>query len=446
MQLMIGNRMITIPDSKKYSFPKDIFIKVYDTFAVIVSPQNANWIVLETQEQINIFKLLMEGETIGKVLRIFPANLNDIHKVIQQIEGRAFDSYFISEEENFSLRIYITNKCNLRCKHCFVYASDSYADELTCTEIIDLITRCNLAKCNKLILTGGEVTLRKELGDIVAYAHGLGMYVQVLSNGTLWNQTAVDRLSSYIDEIQISIDGFDEKSNASVRGKGVMENALRAVDMFARTDRTFVNVVVTPMYESLKLHFNSYVDFARKLIAKYSQDRFLIYFQGELIDGRDIKADFQKNIEHQLLVNRLHEILYENSELTTFVMHHKYHRIHNNCGYGGLTVDSVGNVYFCSRIYDVAKYGNIRNDDFQTILDMRKKVREATQVGNLKPCDLCELRYICGGGCRVKNFPDAVQMSFFELVNEKKIDRIIDCNEKDKIYRLMIESVDYLLE
>lgn len=97
MQLMIGNRMITIPDSKKYSFPKDIFIKVYDTFAVIVSPQNANWIVLETQEQINIFKLLMEGETIGKVLRIFPANLNDIHKVIQQIEGRAFDSYFISE-------------------------------------------------------------------------------------------------------------------------------------------------------------------------------------------------------------------------------------------------------------------------------------------------------------------------------------------------------------
>lgn len=132
-----------------------------------------------------------------------------------------------------------------------------------------MITRCNLAKCNKLILTGGEVTLRKELGDIVAYAHGLGMYVQVLSNGTLWNQTAVDRLSSYIDEIQISIDGFDEKSNASVRGKGVMENALRAVDMFARTDRTFVNVVVTPMYESLKLHFNSYVDFARKLIAKY---------------------------------------------------------------------------------------------------------------------------------------------------------------------------------
>ena len=446
MQLKISERSVIIPESKKYLFPDDIFVRMYDAFAIIISPQNGNWIVLETQEQIDIFKLLLAGKPIRQILERFSNNLNDIYKVIQQVEGRSFDNRFDFEEKDFSLRIYMTNKCNLRCKHCFVYASEAHTDELTGTEITDLIKKCNAANCNKLILTGGEVTLRREFGDIVAYAHGLGMYVQVLSNGTLWNQNVVDSFSPYIDEIQISIDGFDEESNASVRGHGALKGALHTVDMFTRTDRTFVSVVVTPMYEDLKLHFDSYVNFAKKMVAKYDKERFLIYFQGELIDGRNVKADSKKNIEQQVLVDKLHEMIYENCELTTFIMHHKHHRIHNNCGYGGLTVDSVGNVYFCGRIYDVSTYGNIRVDNLQTILNMRKKARETTRVDNLEPCNLCELRYICGGGCRVKNFPYAVHMSPAELASGKKIERSVDCKEKNKLYRLMIESVDYLLE
>ena len=445
MEISINGKTLQISNSKTYKLPDDIFVKIFEGFAVIISPSNGNWIVLESQIQIDVFKLLMNGNSINQILDNYSDYIDDVHKVIEQIEGRSFEHRFIPSENGFSLRIYLTNNCNLRCHRCFVFASTAFENELSTKEIKNLIFKCDSFGCRKIILTGGEVILRKDFKEIVKYSHELGMYVQVLSNGTLWNHNQIEEMSHYIDEIQISIDGYDEQSNSKIRGYGVFEKALNTVNDFIKSGNVFVNIVVTPMYEDLEKNYSNYFRFANQLIKRYMNKKFLIYFQEELINGREFKANKRTNNKMKRLVHKLHEELYENSALTTFIMHHKNHQLHQNCGYGGLTIDSVGNVFSCGRIHELKSFGNIRFNNIESILNLRKTIRQSTSVENLSPCGKCELRYICGGGCRINNFPNAVNVAP-KAIGKKPFVRTVKCEEKERIYRLMIDSIDFLLE
>ena len=445
MKITVGNRSLEISPKKIYSVPKDIVAKKYAGFLILISPNNGNWIVLENQSQIEIFKLLMNGANVGKIFQSEELR-EDLYFVLRQIEGRNFEYKILADDNNFSLRLYLTNACNLRCKHCFVYATNAYADELSLTEIENLILTCNKHGAQKLILTGGEVLLRKDFEQILRYGKSLKMYVQVLTNGTLWDAAKVKTLSPYIDEIQISLDGFNENSNAKVRGVGVFEKVLEAVELFFKYSKIFINVIVTPMYGELDAHYNEYVNFAKNLIARYGHERFLIIFQGELLNGRNLKADSDSNKNLKNLVNLLHEDIYENSELTNFILNHKNNRLHKNCGYGGLTVDSTGNIFFCGRIGELKNSGNIRKISLEKILSLRKKIRQCTSVDNLFPCQNCELKYVCGGGCRINNFNEVVKISADDLTENLPLKMSNECTLKENFYRLMIESIDYLLE
>jgi sulfatase maturation enzyme AslB (radical SAM superfamily) len=62
----------------------------------------------------------------------------------------------------------------------------------------------------------------------------------------------------------------------------------------------------------------------------------------------------------------------------------------------------------------------------------------------LSPCKDCELRYICGGGCRIDEFPDLVNRDSFENIDFDKISqRECDSKVKDKFYDMLIRSNKY---
>ena len=430
----------------KYSLPKDIYAKSYGGFMLIISPSSGNWIVLNSQQQIDILKSLIDGLTLSEIHERFSSQ--EIAEVIAQIEGRKFmqaDDEAESEDAS-TLRLYLTSKCNLRCTHCFMYASEALDDELTTGEIFGLIEGCRNYGCVKVILTGGEVLTRNDFGDILKFADSLGMYVQVLTNGTLWSEENVHELSGYIDEVQISIDGYDEASNAEIRGRNAFAQAMNALDMFTSEDNILTVAVITPLYEGLENHRTEYRDFMKALTERYMNKNFLALIQSELIDGRNLKADFERNMLMSQTVKEIHEEIYENSELTAFIMNHRDRRVFRNCGYGNITVSSTGDVYFCGRIHDVRKYANLRDTSFDEIMHMRRLVRKFTGADYVMPYRECELKYICGGGCRVKNFPDAVR-SDIENFGNVFFRRNIECTAEDKerLYRLMIESNSFLM-
>lgn len=442
-----SNFSFDVEKGKKYDIDKNIKEIYAYQYYLIISVNDGNWIVLENEEQKKIFYDLQRQMMVSEIIEKYKNQLKDVNYVICQLEGRHFEDKYLFEENeiNFSLRIYLTNECNLRCEHCFMYASTSFQNELSSSEIKCLIEQCAKNGANKLILTGGEVVMADSFYTALHTAKENNMYTQVLSNGTLWNKNLVDNLFPLIDEIQISIDGFNEKTNAEIRGKDAFEKALSTVDMFVKKG-VFVSVIVTPLYGYAEKYYYDYIQFGKDLVSKYDKYDFLIIFGDELIDGRHVKASHEHNLKYKKTISNICEEIYENNELTSFVLTHKYNKVFRNCGYGNLTINSIGDIYFCGRTFDVEKYGNIRTMPFDEVMRLRKKARALSQIDNMRVCSECELKYICGGGCRVSNFPEITKIPNLDCVPSKSIcPQKCDEEDKNRIYRLMIEANDFLI-
>ena len=428
---------------KTYMFPGDLVAKNYGGHLLLISPANGNWIVLENQTQIEIAKALQLGVCLGDVYeKYYKEESINLLSVINELNRKHFCERMKPQENEFTLRIYLTNNCNLRCKHCFMYAENCLENELSYEEIINLLNESKNGGCSKVIFTGGEVTLKENFIDILIHAHDLGLYVQVLTNGILWNESMIKETSNYIDEIQVSVDGFNEETNAAIRGKGTYEKAIDTIAKFSYENKSFVSLITTPLYDFIEQYKENYINFGRKMVARFGTKRFLIIFGKELLDGRNVKADIERNKKMSRIVDEIYEAIYTNSELTTFVVNHTHNRVFMNCGYGGLTVNSNGDIYFCGQVQEVGCYGNIREISFDEVLKRRKVARQKSYVDNIRPCSECELRYICGGGCRVANVPGITTM---DLTDEKTIfHRVCDPEYKANFYRLMIEANEYL--
>ena len=221
---------------------------------------------------------------------------------------------------------------------------------------------------------------------------------------------------------------------------------MRTLDAFTREKDILVSAIMTPSYDSLENHREDYAAFMKGLTEKYRGRNFLAVIQRELIDGRNLRADSRRNKMMNDIVSEIYEEVYENSELTTFVMNHRDGHIFRNCGYGNLTVSARGDVCFCGRVYDVKKYANIRDTSIDEIMRLRKSVRHFTSVDCVEPCRDCDLKYVCGGGCRVKNFPESV-IAGSDDFGRRVFTRATECSndDKDRLYRLMIESNKFLM-
>lgn len=446
MDIEYNDFTCSIDENKIYSLPSDIIIIHRYGFWLYISPKNGSWIVLETQTQRDVFRHIFSRSTVGDIFKQFDGYEEDVKYVLAQIEGKHLEHTFKSfDDDSFELRIYLTNNCNLRCKHCFMYADNSFENELSKEEIITLIKKSAEAGATKLILTGGEVGLSKSFVPALIIAKEYNMYTQVLSNGTSWTKALFEEAKPYIDEIQISVDGFNENVNAEIRGKGAFDKALKTVEQFLNAD-IFTSVIVTPLYGYAETYFNEYVEFGNALANKYEDKDFLIIFGNEIIDGREVKFSKERNATYAKTIEKLCEEIYPNNELTLFVKNHQYNTIFRNCGYGSLTVNSQGDVSFCGRVYEVKKYGNIREDEFSEILRLRKTARKLSSVETFTPCNQCDLRYVCGGGCRITNYNEITKIDdLYSVDTEKLAPRNCSAEYKENLYRLMIESNDFLL-
>src|SRR6056300_875227 len=79
-----------------------------------------------------------------------------------------------------------TNRCNLRCKHCYISAEDRrYGNELTTEEAEEFITDLGEMEAPVLLFSGGEPLIREDLFHLGRYGTDKGLRVVLSTNGTL---------------------------------------------------------------------------------------------------------------------------------------------------------------------------------------------------------------------------------------------------------------------
>lgn len=424
--------------NKKYKMPQRIEFIHYKGKEIVIAVETGNWIILENTEQVSFFNLLCE-KSINDALAIFNGEFIDAQYVVMQIEARDFDNkeVFLKNKTN-GIHIYLTNSCNMRCPHCYMYAGKAKENELTTKEVCDLLFNFKSYNGDFVILSGGEICTRSDLFEIVKYSHSLGLSIELLTNGTLWTEKQIEQITPYISRVQVSIDGYTESVNAKIRGKGSFIKALETVDTFIKNG-AHVDVGVTPWYDDFfKKDYLKYAEFGKELLEKYKEYPFTVKFNGELLDGRKLKLTLGQQEEYKNIIDKINLQCYGDIFDIPFIEFHKMKGIENNCEFGNISVNSDGDLFFCAAIPTTIPFANVRKDSFERIMQLSSLAKQLSDVNNLLPCRDCELKYICGGDCRVIYFKEFVD---FNIENVKSFP-MRKCSKeiKETFYDLMIRT------
>lgn len=145
-------------------------------------------------------------------------------KIISSIIRNKISGYRVPLLAN----ILVTNRCNLDCVYCFSNAHKTENIDIPLGKIYELVDQLN--KCGTVLvtLTGGEVGLREDVGDMIDYISRKGMMVELLTNGFNFEKhlAAMKKL----DFLAISIDGGEEAHDRN-RGKGSFKTAIKALEL-----------------------------------------------------------------------------------------------------------------------------------------------------------------------------------------------------------------------
>lgn len=425
-----------ISENTKFTLPVNIKKVIYKGKIFVISPETANWIILENEEQWQLFQLLTSFD-LGTALKQFCGAYENAQYTVMQIVAKHFDNLTVRPKNNGgSMQMYLTNECNMRCPHCYMFAGLKKDRELSTKEIFDIISSFRKRGGNNIVFSGGEIALRTDLYEILKYSYDLGISNEILTNGTLWSADLVQKVAPLITRVQISIDGYDEDTNSRIRGKGNFSKALNAVSLFYKTNID-TEVSVTPYLDKdLSEDYQCYIDFARILNQRYHRPNFLVKFTFDILNGRTIHVSEKQKKDYQAIVTHIYNELYGDFIDKPFLEFHKRGGIENNCDYGNIAISADGNVCLCPIIPEMKPVGNIRINNFDELLDIAQKARVLSDINNLSPCKDCELKYICGGECRIKHFSGFKENDLTEIATSK---RMCSQEHKNMFYDLMLK-------
>jgi radical SAM protein with 4Fe4S-binding SPASM domain len=122
------------------------------------------------------------------------------------------------------LELQITDKCNLRCRHCFLGGARGL--ELSLPDLEKTLGEFEAAQGLRLMITGGEPLMHSRFRDFNELLPAYAFRKILFSNGALVTRDLIRRL--HVDEIQFSVDGM-ERGHDFLRGRGSFTVVMKAV-------------------------------------------------------------------------------------------------------------------------------------------------------------------------------------------------------------------------
>ncbi len=323
--------------------------------------------------------------------------------LIQSYSGRAA---ILDNEPLEELWIYVTNRCNLACKHCLVRGGENVKEELSIGELKGIIEEALLLGLKRVFFTGGEPFLRSDIFELIELVtRKLNLELVILTNGTLLNLETIEKLAGYPKlAVQVSIEGPEAGINDEIRGKKSYRKALRALDLLVELEiRTIVTSTATKdnisripalsdlLYEKgVRTHHILWLhNRGRARQNRVSVDSSDIYLLMEQLNRKEIKIDNWEGFRDRIYGGRGTKI--------------------DGC-HGGITslcIDSDGGVYPCPSVAGEVDFlmGDVA---FGLEKAWRKskaavELRDASVI-DIKGCRTCEFRFFCGGGCRCQAY------------------------------------------
>ena len=143
------------------------------------------------------------------------------------LDGVVLDKY---ERPILSLRITLTNRCNVNCLYCHHDGMVKSKDEMTADE---LYTICKIAKkigVRKIRLSGGEPLLKNDIVEIVERIASLDFKdISMTTNGILLEKYAQKLKDAGLDRVNVSLDTLNRETFEFITKKDYLEDAKRGI-------------------------------------------------------------------------------------------------------------------------------------------------------------------------------------------------------------------------
>jgi MoaA/NifB/PqqE/SkfB family radical SAM enzyme len=142
----------------------------------------------------------------------------------------------------FEVQASLLNACNLRCAYC--RCPEAKTELLSTAQWLDTIRGLRAVGTLRIKFQGGEPTLRTDFRELCAASQAAGMVTAVITNGLQF--AGRPELLDHLDEIVFSLDSATPAHTNRIRGDGVHERVLEAIELArARRIRLYINMVVT---------------------------------------------------------------------------------------------------------------------------------------------------------------------------------------------------------
>lgn len=126
------------------------------------------------------------------------------------------------------IAIYLTNKCNLKCKHCFIEGSPLNENFLNWKQIKTGLNYFFKKDFRHVEITGGEACLSPYFLSTIKEAKKIGYTVGVSTNGT--NSHIFSLITpKLVDKITFSLDGATAKTHDRLRGAGAYQLCIKNI-------------------------------------------------------------------------------------------------------------------------------------------------------------------------------------------------------------------------
>lgn len=316
---------------------------------------------------------------------------------------------------NFGLQWHVTNQCDQRCKHCYIWSGKekeiqkSYNKELNlkqCIAVVDKFLRfCTSFKVDPFFsITGGDPLLFRWFWQILEYLYQKGIPFIVLGNPFHLNDNTCKRLRDLgCKGYQMSLDGL-EKTHDIMRKRGsfgatftgikLLQNAGIKTMIMSTVSRLNYREISKLIRLAVDVGIDVY-DFARYCPIHRDTDLILApdeyrQFLSEIWDVYTELAHYHTRFPLKDHLWRL--FLYEKGlfqiRKTNTVLQGC------NCGIRHLTILPDGVVYACRRFE--SPVGNILTQSFKQIF-LGQKLSRYREVEKFEGCKDCELLNYCRG-------------------------------------------------
>ena len=395
--------------NQKLKLPVDVVkIKKKDKL-LFLNPAIPDWIVV-TQNGAAILQLCNGKRTVEDISESLSTfwKKNSKKDVVKFFEDITSNTTFFSHPKpntpihcGFKLNIVqisLVSECNLRCIYCYATDREKSKNRLTREDHFKLVDDINvIAKGCQIVFTGGEPLLSPYVLELAEYAKSLGHQTHLLTNGTLVNEKNVKRISETFDLIKISLDGSTPEIHEFHRGEKTFDKTLKSIDLLIKQSSPVqVAMTVTKRnihdIDAMTKKFGSRLTFAPLFVA------------GRAKSDKTLSVTGKEYYEALSSVNGVKPL----SRLCSSLVASKQKPIMKCAiGDGEISISETGDVYPCQLLhFQQFKSGNIREQSLKSIYETSETLQDCKKrtVLDIEGCKTCDIRFICGGGCRARTF------------------------------------------